>query len=133
MNKERLLPFDYKQLQALDVVVSEQNFERAARRLNLTQSAVSQRIKLLEQAVAQPLLVRTSPPTPTPLGQQLLSPTRPLQHAAAPRPHHSDGSEQQVAPSNPRAVVLQRNERQATDEQPDARSTPQERSEVLPR
>ena len=45
MSKERLLPFDYKQLQALDVVVSEQNFERAARRLNLTQSAVSQRIK----------------------------------------------------------------------------------------
>ena len=73
MSKERLLPFDYKQLQALDVVVSEQNFERAARRLSLTQSAVSQRIKLLEQAVAQPLLLRTSPPTPTPLGQQLLS------------------------------------------------------------
>ena len=68
MSKERLLPFDYKQLQALDVVVSEQNFERAARRLNLTQSAVSQRIKLLEQAVAQPLLLRTTPPTPTPLG-----------------------------------------------------------------
>ena len=56
MSKERLLPFDYKQLQALDVVVSEQKFERAARRLNLAQSAVSQRIKLLEQAVAQPLL-----------------------------------------------------------------------------
>ena len=73
MSKEQLLPFDYKQLQALDVVVREQNFERAARRLNLTQSAVSQRIKLLEQAVAQPLLLRTTPPTPTPLGQQLLS------------------------------------------------------------
>jgi LysR family transcriptional regulator, chromosome initiation inhibitor len=69
---ERLLPLDYKQLQALDAVVREQNFERAARALNLTQSAVSQRIKLLEQSVAQPLLIRTSPPVPTPLGQQLL-------------------------------------------------------------
>ena len=72
VNLSRLLPLDYKQLQALDVVVQEQNFERAARRLNLTQSAISQRIKLLEQSVAQPLLIRTSPPVPTELGQQLL-------------------------------------------------------------
>ncbi len=39
------LPFDYKLLQALDAVVREQHFERAAKALHLTQSAISQRIK----------------------------------------------------------------------------------------
>ena len=39
---------DYKLLKALDAVVIEQNFERAANRLHITQSAISQRIKLLE-------------------------------------------------------------------------------------
>ena len=65
-------PLDYKLLHALDVVVNEQSFDRAAKVLSLTQSAVSQRIKLLEQTLAQPLLIRTSPLTPTPMGQQLL-------------------------------------------------------------
>ena len=65
-------PFDYKLLQALDAVVREQHFERAAKALHLTQSAVSQRIKQLEQLVAQPLLIRTNPLRATELGQQLL-------------------------------------------------------------
>lgn len=69
---KRQLPLDYKLLHALDVVVNEQSFERAAKVLSLTQSAVSQRIKLLEQSLAQPLLIRASPLTPTPIGQQLL-------------------------------------------------------------
>ena len=68
----RQFPLDYKLLHALDVVVREQSFERAAKVLALTQSAVSQRIKLLEQTMAQPLLIRTTPLTPTPIGQQLL-------------------------------------------------------------
>ncbi|UPW19000.1 LysR family transcriptional regulator ArgP [Agarivorans sp. TSD2052] len=64
--------FDYKLLKALDAVVSEQSFERAAKRLHLTQSAVSQRIKLLESQLGQPLLIRGQPLHPSPLGQQLL-------------------------------------------------------------
>ncbi|WP_375056292.1 LysR family transcriptional regulator ArgP [Zobellella sp. DQSA1] len=63
---------DYKLLAALDRVVSEQSFEGAARQLHLTQSAVSQRVKLLEQRLAQPLLVRGQPPRPTEAGRRLL-------------------------------------------------------------
>ncbi|OIN08528.1 LysR family transcriptional regulator ArgP [Oceanisphaera psychrotolerans] len=64
---------DYKLLAALDKVVSEQSFERAARLLHLTQSAVSQRIKQLELRLAQPLLIRSQPPRPTEAGRQLLA------------------------------------------------------------
>lgn len=39
---------DYRTLQALDAVIRERGFERAAQKLCITQSAVSQRIKQLE-------------------------------------------------------------------------------------
>ncbi len=64
---------DYKLLQALDVVLREQSFERAAQQLHLTQSAVSQRIKQLELLVAQPVLIRSQPLQPTATGQLLLT------------------------------------------------------------
>ncbi len=64
---------DYKLLRALDAVLQEQNFERAARSLHLTQSAISQRIKQLEQQFAEPLLIRSQPLLATPLGQKLLA------------------------------------------------------------
>jgi LysR family transcriptional regulator (chromosome initiation inhibitor) len=63
---------DYKLLQALCAVVEEGGFERAARRLNLTQSAVSQRIRQLEEALGQPVLARTQPPAATEKGRLLL-------------------------------------------------------------
>jgi len=63
---------DYKLLQALAAVVEEGGFERAAKRLNLTQSAVSQRIRQLEEALGQPVLARTQPPAPTQPGRMLL-------------------------------------------------------------
>ncbi len=64
--------FDYKLLEALAMVVQEGGFERAARALFLTQSAVSQRIKLLEDEVGQILVVRETPPTATPAGRALI-------------------------------------------------------------
>lgn len=70
--------FDPKCLQALVAVAEEGGFERAARRLNLTQSAVSQRIRQLEEALGQPVLARTQPPRPTPPGQALLRHARRL-------------------------------------------------------
>ena len=54
--------FDYKLLAALAAVVEQGGFERAAQVLGLSQSAVSQRIKLLEARVGQPVLQRSSPP-----------------------------------------------------------------------
>lgn len=65
--------FDYKLLAALAAVVEQAGFERAAQALGLSQSAVSQRIKLLEARVGQPVLVRATPPTPTELGRRLLN------------------------------------------------------------
>lgn len=59
-------------LLAFAAVVQEGSFERAARRLALTQSAVSQRVKLLEAELGQVLLVRSKPVRPTPAGRRLL-------------------------------------------------------------
>lgn len=64
---------DYKLLQALASVVEQGGFERAARVLGLSQSAVSQRIKLLEARVGAPVLLRATPPAPTEAGQRLLN------------------------------------------------------------
>ncbi|MBU0806901.1 LysR family transcriptional regulator ArgP [Pseudomonas spirodelae] len=64
---------DYKLLAALAAVVEQAGFERAAQVLGLSQSAVSQRIKLLEARVGQPVLVRALPPAPTEIGRRLLN------------------------------------------------------------
>ncbi|MDX5372184.1 MAG: LysR family transcriptional regulator ArgP [Pseudomonadaceae bacterium] len=65
--------FDYKLLAALAAVVEQGGFERAAQLLGLSQSAVSQRIKLLEARVGQPVLLRATPPAPTEIGRRLLN------------------------------------------------------------
>ncbi|MEL0636145.1 ArgP/LysG family DNA-binding transcriptional regulator [Marinomonas sp. TI.3.20] len=64
---------DYKALNCFVAVLRFQSFERAADHLGLTQSAVSQRIKRLEQACGGPLLIRARPVSATPLGEQLLA------------------------------------------------------------
>ncbi|WP_106477187.1 LysR family transcriptional regulator ArgP [Phytohalomonas tamaricis] len=64
---------DYKLLEALGAVVDQAGFERGAQFLGLTQSAVSQRIKLLEARLGQPVLVRTPKIAPTELGRRLLN------------------------------------------------------------
>lgn len=63
---------DYKLIEALATVLQEGGFDKAARVLYLTQSAVSQRIKQLEELCGQILLARTTPPQPTPAGRILL-------------------------------------------------------------
>jgi LysR family transcriptional regulator (chromosome initiation inhibitor) len=62
---------DYAALNALAAVVREGSFERAARALNVTPSAVSQRVKLLEERTGGALLVRGQPCVATEAGQQL--------------------------------------------------------------
>ncbi len=70
---------DYRTLQALDAVIRERGFERAAQKLCITQSAVSQRIKQLENMFGQPLLVRTVPPRPTEQGQKTAGTAAPVE------------------------------------------------------
>src|ERR1700749_2617419 len=62
---------DYASLSAVAVVVREGSFERAARALNVTPSAVSQRIKQLEERLGGVLIVRGQPCTATPLGRSI--------------------------------------------------------------
>jgi LysR family transcriptional regulator (chromosome initiation inhibitor) len=63
---------DYKLLEALAIVIQEGGFEKAATFLNLTQSAVSQRVRLLEDRTGKILLSRTTPPQTTASGEQLV-------------------------------------------------------------
>jgi LysR family transcriptional regulator, chromosome initiation inhibitor len=63
--------FDYSLLEALALVVREGSFERAARTLHVTPSAVSQRVKLLEDRVGQVLVARGQPCTATAAGAPL--------------------------------------------------------------
>jgi len=58
-------------LATVAAVVREGSFERAARALSLTPSAVSQRIRLLEERVGAVLVVRGQPCTPTAAGARL--------------------------------------------------------------
>jgi LysR family transcriptional regulator (chromosome initiation inhibitor) len=63
--------FDYALLEALLAVDREGSIEGAARALGLSSSAVSQRIKLLEQRVGAATVVRENPVTPTHFGLTL--------------------------------------------------------------
>ncbi|QYY25696.1 LysR family transcriptional regulator ArgP [Diaphorobacter sp. MNS-0] len=70
--------FDPAALECLAAIVEEGGFERAARRLNITQSAVSQRLRALEAQVGSVLIVRSRPLKPTSAGQLLLKHTKQL-------------------------------------------------------
>jgi LysR family transcriptional regulator (chromosome initiation inhibitor) len=63
---------DAVQLATFSAVIDEGSFEAAARALHVTPSAVSQRIKALEQAVGQVLVRRVKPCEPTDAGQALV-------------------------------------------------------------
>jgi LysR family transcriptional regulator (chromosome initiation inhibitor) len=63
---------DYKLIEALARVIEEGGFIRAAEALCLTQSAVSQRVRQLEEGCGQILLTRGNPPQPTTAGVRLL-------------------------------------------------------------
>jgi LysR family transcriptional regulator (chromosome initiation inhibitor) len=65
------MDFDYDALVALAAVVREGRFDAAAKSLNVTQSAVSQRIKQLEDKIGTVLIVRGRPCVPTEAGLQL--------------------------------------------------------------
>jgi LysR family transcriptional regulator (chromosome initiation inhibitor) len=60
---------DYPSLSAVAAVVREGSFERAARVLNVTSSAVSQRIKQLEERLGGVLIIRGQPCTANEMGR----------------------------------------------------------------
>ena len=64
--------FDTDALECLAAIVEEGGFERAAVRLSVTQSAVSQRLRQLEAQVGTVLLVRSRPVRPTSAGRLLI-------------------------------------------------------------
>lgn len=63
--------FDYDLLEALASVVRTGSFDRAAKQLHVTPSAISQRVKLLEERVGTVLVVRGQPCEATEAGLRL--------------------------------------------------------------
>ena len=66
------MDLDPARLDALAAVVEEGSFDAAARRLHVTPSAVSQRVKALEQQAGQVLVLRSRPARPTAAGRALV-------------------------------------------------------------
>lgn len=64
---------DYRGLAALDAVIDHGSFDKAAAALAITQSAVSQRLRMLEHQAGELLLVRSQPPSATEAGQRLIA------------------------------------------------------------
>ena len=73
------MQWDLDQLEALAVAVAEGSFDAAARRLHVTPSAISQRIKALETSVGRVLLIRSRPVRPTTSGQTMLRVARQIE------------------------------------------------------
>lgn len=89
---------DYALVAAIAAVVREGSFERAARALAITPSALSQRVKLLEERMGAVLVVRGKPCRATELGQRL------CRHAELVGLLESE-LHQQIVPAMPKAAA----------------------------
>jgi LysR family transcriptional regulator, chromosome initiation inhibitor len=76
--KNTMNTYDPDALECLAAIVEEGGFERAAQRLSVTQSAVSQRLRSLESQIGTVLIVRSRPLKATPAGRLLLKHTKML-------------------------------------------------------
>ena len=70
--------FDREQLETLAAVVDTGTFDAAARRLSVTPSAVSQRIKAFERELGRVLVVRSKPVRATASGEAIVRLARQL-------------------------------------------------------
>lgn len=84
---------DYRGLAALDAVIDYGSFDKAAVALSITQSAVSQRIRMLENSAGELLIVRSQPPSPTAAGQRLIAHYRQVRLLEAVLLHRPDSGE----------------------------------------
>ena len=73
------MAFQLDHLHTLVALVEEGTFEAAAQRLRVTASAVSQRVKAMEQAAGQVLIQRVNPVIPTAAGDIVLRHARQVQ------------------------------------------------------
>lgn len=67
------MSLNYKNVEGFSLAIEEKGFDNAAKKLGITQSALSQRIKTLENDLGTLLITRTSPPVPTNVGRKLLT------------------------------------------------------------
>src|SRR3954471_24669113 len=64
---------EFRQLDAIKLIVDSGSFQVAAKRLSLTKSALSHQMRALEEELGEQLLVRARPKIyPTPAGQRLM-------------------------------------------------------------
>lgn len=94
------MKIEHDHLRALAAVVREGSFERAAQALHVTPSAVSQRIKTLENRIGRLLVQRSVPAVATPDGQvlvRLAEQTALLEHDALSRLGVADETAGQVS------------------------------------
>jgi len=84
---------DYRGLAALDAVIDYGSFDKAAAALSITQSAVSQRIRMLENQAGELLIVRSQPPAPTEAGQRLIAHFRQVKLLEAALERHPGAAE----------------------------------------
>ena len=75
--------YNMTSLAALAAVCQTGSFEAAARRLHITQSAVSQRLATLEHEIGRAVVQRTRPVAPTAAGEVLLKLARQVELATA--------------------------------------------------
>lgn len=94
---------DLLQLQALTAAVDGGTFDAAARALHVTPSAISQRIRALENSVGGVLLTRSKPITPTSAGITYLRLARQIEALAADASAHVTTSPT-LLPSIPLAI-----------------------------
>ncbi|WP_346621753.1 LysR family transcriptional regulator ArgP [Blastococcus montanus] len=95
---------DLAQLRTLVAVIDEGTLEAAARRLHVTPSAVSQRLRALEVATGRVLVQRGRPATVTAAGEPVLRLARQVGLLVADTSRHLDPAEPGSAPVVPIAV-----------------------------
>jgi LysR family transcriptional regulator (chromosome initiation inhibitor) len=88
-------------LECLAAIVEEGGFERAAQKLHITQSAVSQRLRALEAQVGSVLVERTRPVKPTSAGRLLLKHAKQLRLLRADLAHEL----QELAPQTGQSLA----------------------------
>jgi LysR family transcriptional regulator, chromosome initiation inhibitor len=95
---------DLAQLRTLVAVIDEGTLEAAARRLHVTPSAVSQRLRALEVATGRVLVQRGRPATITAAGEPVLRLARQVGLLVADTSRHLDPAEPGPAPVVPIAI-----------------------------